>query len=104
MDNMNGESIERKILGGKTDIKKGPQQTTESSDEVTAAFCEYLSVRLGLSAAIVVGSSEEGKVSFAVQGTDVELAGLIFALIQMAPPLVRKEIVRMQFDTALFGG
>lgn len=93
-----------KNLGSKdTEEKEGSSKTVESSDEVTAAFCEYLSTRLGLSASIVVGSSEEGKISFAVQGTDAELAGLIFALLQMAPPSVRKEIMRLQIDVTVLG-
>lgn len=79
------------------------RKTCESSDEIIGAFGEYLSNRLGVTASIIVASSEEGKIFFSVDGTDSELAGLIVALLQMAPPSVTKEIVRRSVNAAILG-
>lgn len=79
------------------------QETQEASDDTTAAFGEYLQLRLGLSASVIIGYAQSGEVAFSVRGTDGELAGLLIALLQMAPPTVQKEIVRRQISASVLG-
>lgn len=72
---------------------------TESSSELATGIGEFFKNRLNLSAFMIVGlPKEEDGLAFAVDGDEEDLGTLLRAIIRMAPPGVRKAVMKRELE------
>jgi hypothetical protein len=85
-------------MGNKSTLSIAGRQT-ESSSELATGIGEFFKNRLELSAFIIIGLPKNTEsLAFAVDGDEDDLGALLRAIIKMAPPGVRKAVMKQEIE------